>query len=76
MDINQDVITFISRPRATIFADIIKILTMFINTFNPSDFLENRSVKPTDFLCRLPLDVYIRHDFFSQLPFDVYTRHY
>ena len=76
MDINHDVITFISRPRAAIFADIIKILTMFINPFNPSDILKNRSVVPTDFLCKLPLDIDIRHDFCSQLPFDVYIRHY
>ena len=46
-----------------------------IHPFIPSDFLKTRLVVPTDFLCKLPLDVYIRHDFFSQLPFDVYIRY-
>ena len=47
--------------------------SIFLTLFNPSDFLKKRSVVPTDFLCKLPLDVYTRHDFFSQLSFDVYT---
>ena len=45
----------------------------YFNPFNPSNFLKNRSFVPTDFLSKLPLDVYIRPDFFPELRFDVYN---
>ena len=53
-----------------------RMISLPIDPFNPSDFLKTRSVAPTAFLCKLPLDVYICHYFFSQLPFDVYIRYY
>ena len=49
------------------------ILSFTVNPFNPGDFSKNHSVVPTNFLCKLLLDVYIRHDFFFLFPFDVYT---
>ena len=53
-----------------------RMISLPIDPFNPSDFLKTRSVVPTAFFRKLPLDVYIRHDFFSQLPFAVYIRFY